>query len=165
VDQIYVSRDFGDKDLELLVERLKPCGEANDQDWQQAITVFDKKMRERFWLCIEAWLDIKTEPLEPLNGANPDRPIPKETLITTGFAIMALTCLLIETLQFFRAGEVPKKPHQSCRTRQTCAAAALSTRQAFISFLTECLSFGTPEADCGAIQKVRLTALEEKIGF
>jgi hypothetical protein len=77
VDQIYVSRDFGDKDLELLVERLKPCGEANDQDWQQAITVFDKKMRERFWLCIEAWLDIKTEPLEPLNGANPDRPIPK----------------------------------------------------------------------------------------
>jgi len=146
VDQIYVSRDFGDKDLEGLVERLKPGGEANDQDWQQAITVFDKRMHERFWLCIETLLDIKTEPLKPLNAANPDRPIPKETLITTGFAIMALRCLLIETLQFFRAGEGPKKPHQSCRTPENCAAAAPSTRQAFISFLTECLSFERPEA-------------------
>jgi len=129
MDQIHVSRDFGDKDLKGLVERLKSGGQVHDQDWQQAITVFDKRMRERFWLCIEASLDIKTEPLEPLNGANPDRLLPKETLITTGFAIMALCCLLIDTLQFFYAGEQAREPHQGCPTPQDCAAAAPSTRK------------------------------------
>jgi hypothetical protein len=90
MDQIHVSRDFGDKDLKGLVDRLKSGGQVHDQDWQQAITVFDKRMRERFWLCLEALLDIKTEPLEHLNGANPDRLLPKETLITTGGAFLRL---------------------------------------------------------------------------
>lgn len=86
-------------------------------------------MRERFFACIEALEALPTQEYIPVpDEPDPDRLLPQETP-TTGFAITALCCPLIETLQSFRTGIFA------------------STRQAFIAFLTECLAFTKPEPE------------------
>jgi hypothetical protein len=147
MDQIHICRDFGDKDWEVLRKRLGLGVQTNERDWQHAIDVFHRRMQERFFLCIKALEeDVKTKRVTPLNGADADRALSQGIVITTGFAIMALCCLLIDTLQFFRAGKPPRAQPQGCPRPEKCAGTFPGTGRAFVAFLTECLSFGKDEA-------------------
>src|SRR5438094_831656 len=59
-------------------------------DWKKAISAFERRMRSRF-----------IEPADALITEDS-----KRSLKTFGFAILAIDCLLIESLQAFREGEV-----------------------------------------------------------
>ncbi len=75
-------------------------GFSTKEEWQRAVTIFEDRLRGRFLRMIDL---IKDEPY-------------------AGFAVLALDCLLIETLQQFRMG-VPDSDRK--------------TRAYFVSFLTE----------------------------
>lgn len=69
--------------------------------------VFERRIRERFLSCIEALEKADSRArIEVQPGAPPDcSTLPKDDgrqIVVPGFAIMALCCLLIETLQSFR---------------------------------------------------------------
>src|SRR5579872_2065741 len=64
---------------------------VEEEAWTKAIDVFERRLRERFLRPIEIMLETDTSP----NGEAP---------IVPGFAIMALCCLLIDTLQSFYNG-------------------------------------------------------------
>jgi hypothetical protein len=78
-------------------KNLKEKLDSGDQSgWEQAIGIFERRIRERFLRCIEALIAADTKP---------DREPPEHSeseICTPGFAILALCCLLIETLQSFR---------------------------------------------------------------
>src|SRR5258708_6547179 len=58
-------------------------------------------MKERFFTCIDALVEADTKSdLKPLGS-------PSEPHCIPGFSIMALCCLLVETLQGFRTGASP----------------------------------------------------------
>ncbi len=83
-------------------EALCPGLHRNDEAaWTKAIDVFEKRMKQRFFSCIDALEKADTKPPDqnPSQAATDDDCVP-------GFAIVALCCLLIETLQRFRE-EVP----------------------------------------------------------
>jgi hypothetical protein len=149
VAQVQICRGFGDKDWEELSKRLVRGNviQGNENDWQRAVEIFERRMRERFFSSIDALEKISLQRYEVLGDeANPDRPLPDAGLTTPGFAIMALCCPLIDTLQFFRVGEAPLTQPQGCPRPEKCASAHPSTRQAFIAFLKECLSFSPDDA-------------------
>jgi len=78
---------------------LKEKLEENDDDaWIRAIGVFERRMRERFFSSIDALFAADTKPDMSPSSANHCIP---------GFAIMALCCLLIDTLQGFREKPTP----------------------------------------------------------
>jgi hypothetical protein len=113
-------------------EDLSPKLDANDEDaWKVGIAVFERRMRERFLSSIEALFASDTKPdLSLENAANAPQCIP-------GFAIMALCCLLIETVQGFRedspAAATPSGP---CPYPQgKCIEPPPGTNQLFIKFL------------------------------
>jgi len=60
-------------------------------DWERAISIFDKRIRDRFANAID-FLIADDEAVDDPNNRR------------WGFAILALDCLLIETLQAFRQG-------------------------------------------------------------
>jgi hypothetical protein len=76
---------------------LKKRLEDDDENaWSEAIGVFERRMRERFFSSIDALVVADTKP---------DLPTPTQGRIDPcipGFSIMALCCILIETLQGFR---------------------------------------------------------------
>ena len=75
-----------------------------DQDaWAEGIGVFERRMRERFFSSIDALFDADTKP------DLPSADLPNKKHCIPGFSIMALCCLLIETLQSFRE----EAPHRS----------------------------------------------------
>jgi len=78
---------------------------SNEEDWQKAIVIFEDRIRGRFLKFIDLIKDYEF----------------------SGFAVLALDCLLIETLQQFREGE-EKTPYSKAR-------------KYFVRFLTE-TSFG-----------------------
>lgn len=92
---------------------LTPESEMND--WQKAVEMFRKRV-DRF--------------IEPANALT--RSTDTKTIVFSGFAIMALDCLLIETLQSFRTG----------RTNPVRATDRQST-QMIVDFLTQRTSFKT----------------------
>ena len=64
--------------------------------WKEAIGVFERRITERFLSSIDALFAADTKPdLQSTNSTHTEHCIP-------GFSIMALCCLLIETLQGFR---------------------------------------------------------------
>ncbi len=73
------------------VKEWKEIDFSQEDGWKQAFTIFEDRIRGRF-------LDV-VENFERKNG--------------TGFAVMALDCLLIETLQQFREGEARTPDRQS----------------------------------------------------
>ena len=120
--------------------------QPNERDWERAVDIFERRMRERFFLCIKELENVRTRDHVPIpDKPNPDRPLPEESL-TTGFAIMALCCLLIDTMQFFRAGAPTWTPPEKCPRPEKCANPSLGTGKAFVRFLTECLSFEEKDA-------------------
>lgn len=101
--------------------KLRPRIEAGDAAaWACAVEVFERRMRERFLNPIE--LLIAQDPrarVDSIADAPPDcSTLPDDggTPVTVpGFAIMALCCLLIETVQSFRqAPEQPVKVSGPC---------------------------------------------------
>jgi hypothetical protein len=93
--------------------------------WEKAIGLFERRMRERFFRCIEALL--KT-----------DEAGTEDEMIRPGFSIMALCCLLVETLQSFYEGGRNRgtgvAPEQCTYPTGRCAKEPSTTR-AFKDFL------------------------------
>jgi hypothetical protein len=83
---------------------------ANEEAWKKAVEVFECRMQERFFRCIELLL----------NEGKTDLPENERTFLRSmvpGFAIMALCCILIETLQAFYEGHImtpPNVPDHQC---------------------------------------------------
>jgi len=92
---------------------------SDDQDaWHCAVEVFERRIHERFLSCIEALesTDSKSDISVPDGAAADCSTLPhKNEAVVPGFAIMALCCLLAETLQSFRCKqEIPHKPEARC---------------------------------------------------
>lgn len=142
MDQIQICRGFTDKQWEKLCpELIDSSGQLKfgEEAWKVAIDVFDRRMRERYLCCIDAleradsrapYIDTPAD--APIDGST----LPSEIATTPGFAIMALCCLLIETLQGFREGNASQTPPDNCPTPQKCAHKVSGTNKVFKKFLT-----------------------------
>ncbi|MDW8405320.1 hypothetical protein [Chloroflexus sp.] len=86
--------------------------QSDESDWRKATEMFRKRLG-RF-----------TEPVRALMGHKE-----KKVNLYSGFAIIALDCLLIETLQSFREGRSNPEGRRGRGSRQ-------STREMFVRFLT-----------------------------
>lgn len=98
---------FSSAEWKNLLERIG----QDDSAWEEAIGVFERRMKERFFSCIDALVGADTRP--DLKS----QPSSSEPHCIPGFSIMALCCLLVETLQGFRTGSSP------------------NTREMFVKFL------------------------------
>jgi hypothetical protein len=115
-------------------EKLSPrLGATDERAWGEAIGVFERRMRERFLSSIEALSAADTKPdFSSSDSATTAHCIP-------GFAIMAICCLFIETLQGFR--EAPSTmtdpaPVGPCTFPSGhCIKPPPGTNQQFIKFL------------------------------
>ncbi len=75
---------------------LRPHLDADDPAmWDKAIGVFERRIQERFLRCIDALLELD-------DARNQERN--QYPIVRPGFSIMALCCLLVETLQSFYEG-------------------------------------------------------------
>jgi hypothetical protein len=83
---------FTSTDWKNLVGRL----DHDETAWAEAIGVFERRMKERFFSCIDALVKADTKP----DLKSPDSQC--EAHCIPGFSIMALCCLLVETLQGFQ---------------------------------------------------------------
>jgi hypothetical protein len=71
---------------------LRPHLDAdNPTMWERAIGVFERRTKERFFRCIDELLKA-------------DEARTENEIIRPGFSVMALCCLLVETLQSFYEG-------------------------------------------------------------
>jgi hypothetical protein len=80
-------------------EELEPRLDHDEAAWGDAISVFERRMKERFFTCINALVRADTRPDLKRSGS-----LPKASRCIPGFSIVALCCLLIETLEGFREG-------------------------------------------------------------
>lgn len=109
-----ICRGFTDSQWQGLKKNLVKGGVAQDDaaSWDCAIKVFERRMRERFLSCIEALqrADSKKD-VEVADDAPPNcSTLPKDDddkTVVPGFAILALCCLLVETLASFRDAPAP----------------------------------------------------------
>lgn len=110
-EPVQICRGFTDEQWKALRKRL----DAGDESaWSCAIAVFERRIKERFFACIEALMNADSKlDVEVPPGAPPDcSTLPNDSgmqVVVPGFAILALCCLLAETLQGFRESP-PKKP-------------------------------------------------------
>lgn len=119
-NSIQICRGFTTIQWKKLHKRLIKADGTNSEDqsaWYRAIEVFERRIEERFLSCIEtleladAKLDIQTE-----DESSELAPLPQNKgAIVPGLAIMALCCLLGETLQSFR------QKTESSSHRATCS--------------------------------------------
>jgi hypothetical protein len=117
-----ICRGFTDDQWRGLKKRLIQNGLVQNDEaaWDCAIKVFEKRITERFLSCIEALQQADSRAdVEVLIGAPPDcSTLPKDPdgeVVVPGFAIMALCCLLIETLASFREAPAPAaQPGGAC---------------------------------------------------
>lgn len=94
--------------------------------------MFERRMRERFFSCIDALIAADTR----LGAASAESP--NTNHCTPGFSIMALCCLLCDSLQSFREEEAPITPQAGpCPFPSgACIKTTPSTNQQFRSFLS-----------------------------
>jgi len=120
---------FSKKKWEELSQTL---GANNEDSWGRAIDVFERRMRERFFSSIDALFAADTKP----DSSRLDSTTGEEC--TPGFAIMALCCLLIETIQGFRESPpaVTTVPGPCNFPSGPCIKPPSGTNQQFIKFLT-----------------------------
>jgi hypothetical protein len=89
----YLCLGFSTTDWKALAPRLNG---NNESAWGEAIGVFERRMRERYFSSIDALFAADTKAhRSSTNCKNGGHCVP-------GFSIMALCCLLIETVQRFR---------------------------------------------------------------
>jgi hypothetical protein len=113
-------------------EELSQTLGANDEDsWARAIGVFERRMRERFFSGIDALFAADTKP----DSSSSDSTSSEECI--PGFAIIALCCLLIETIQGFREDPpaVATVPGSCTYPSGLCIKPPPGTNQQFIRFL------------------------------
>jgi hypothetical protein len=105
---------------------------GNDENaWAEGIGVFERRIRERFLSSIDALFAADTKPdSSPSHSAGTENCIP-------GFAIIALCCSLIETLQRFREASPSLANSQGpCTFPQgPCIMPSTGTNQQFVKFL------------------------------
>jgi hypothetical protein len=111
-EPIQICRGFTDEQWKALRKRLI---ENDEEAWRCAVDVFERRIRERFLSCIEALAeaDSRSDVEVPAEAPADCSTLPEDNagrVVVPGFAIMALCCLLIETLQRFR--EAPERPAQ-----------------------------------------------------
>lgn len=112
-------------------EKLSQKLDGNDERaWVEAIEVLERRMNERFFSSIDALVAADTRPDAPSSDPSNTPPcIP-------GFSIMALCCLLIETLQGFQEGVVVPDPAGPCTfPTGPCIKPPPGTNQQFKNFL------------------------------
>jgi hypothetical protein len=105
-----ICRGFTDDQWRGLKKRLIQNGVVQNDEaaWDCAIKIFERRIKERFLSSIEALekADSKAADEEVAIDAPSDcSTLPKDSdtnIVVPGFAIMALCCLLIETLESFR---------------------------------------------------------------
>jgi hypothetical protein len=105
-----ICRGFTDtqwKELRKRLEQNKASGYDEDA-WHCAVEVFERRIRERFLSCIEALesADTKSDIKVNEKATGDCSTLPQDgdgDVVVPGFAIMGLCCLLIETLESFRA--------------------------------------------------------------
>jgi hypothetical protein len=105
---------------------LRPLLDGDDQTgWEKAVGVLERRMEERFFRCIDALLEKESA-------------CSNSEIIRPGFSIMALCCLLVETLQsFYEGGRQESRQvstQDSAYTNGPCTKAP-STARAFKDFL------------------------------
>jgi hypothetical protein len=115
-----ICRGFTDQQWRELEKRLTTSTEARHNEavdrtaWDCAITVFERRVKERFFSCIEALEEAdKRCDVEVASDAPADcstLPNDVSSVVVPGFAIVGLCCLLIETLASF--GETDGEPLQ-----------------------------------------------------
>jgi hypothetical protein len=143
-ESIQICRGFTVRQWNGLRDRLmKDKVLTNDEPaWQCAVDVFERRIRERFLSSIEALeeadsrSDIHVRDDEPADCSM----LPNDgrnRIVVPGFAIMALCCLLIETLQSFREAPIPTpSPSGQCTfPRGPCIRPYPSTTNRFKKFL------------------------------
>jgi hypothetical protein len=135
--------------------RLINADGANTDDqgaWHCAITVFERRIHERFLSCVEALetSDSKSHITVPEEAPADCSTLPqKDEAVIPGFAILALCCLLAETLQSFRSKtEMPKRQEVRCLYPDgpCISVPKTSTTDAFKAFLRR-PAFGGAFAD------------------
>lgn len=137
-------------------------------DWRCAVDVFERRIRERFLSCIEALqeadskLDVEVSDEAPANCST----LPEDdgaAVVVPGFSIMALCCLLVETLQSFRTASHPAATIDTTCTFPDgpCIRPESGTTVAFIIFLQR-PSFGNEFVD-HAVAKSFVTGVRNGI--
>ncbi len=96
---IEIAPNFSCDDWDRLKAKLDPRGDwdASPAEWKRAIEVVEGRIRTRF-----------------LDSADQ-----LQTVAYAGFAILALDCLLIETIQAFKNGKHAETPKESRRAYET----------------------------------------------
>lgn len=96
-------RGFTDEQWKKLKEQIDNGDQAA---WNRAIEVFERRIKERFIASIDALIDADSQ--QDVAGPSGEAPdwlaLPNDngrSVVVPGFAIMALCCLLAETLQSF----------------------------------------------------------------
>src|SRR5690348_8068518 len=106
-ETVQICRGFSVGQWNRLHKRLANRDGGNSEDekaWRCAIEVFERRIHERFLSCIEALesADSKSD-ISLADDAPADcSTLPRNEAVVPGFAILALCCLLAETLQSFR---------------------------------------------------------------
>jgi hypothetical protein len=114
---------------------LRPKLVAGDAGaWEKAIAVFQARIEERFFSCIEVL--IASDHVFRQTSAGQDEDLKaRELSAVPGFAIMALSCLLVETLQSFIEGKFVEVTAGQCGFPDSdCIKFAPSTSGAFKRF-------------------------------
>jgi hypothetical protein len=102
---VQLCRGFTDEQWNVMRPRLDQGCEAA---WACTIEVFERRVKQRYTSCIEALFDADSrEDVGITAAAPPDYlMLPQHrtgAAVVPGFAVMALCCLVIETLQGFSA--------------------------------------------------------------
>jgi hypothetical protein len=140
-DPTQICRGFTDEQWKVLRQRL--IAPIHDESaWCCAVEVFARRVRERFLFPIEALekadsqSDVEVPPGAPADCST----LPNDNgllVIVPGFAIMALCCLLIETLQSFRqaAESLPSAEGPCSYPAGQCIYPRRTTMERFQNFL------------------------------
>jgi len=97
-DAVEICRGYTQEQWKQLRRQLD---DSDDSAWERAVDVFERRIRERFLNCIEELIDGDSKAdAEPSDCSTNRNNIGR--IVVPGFAIMALCCLLAETLQSFR---------------------------------------------------------------
>lgn len=138
-----ICRGFSDvqwKQLRAALESEDAQSEDGKRFWNTAVEVFERRMRERFVNPIDV-LEQADSKLDIANSGNDDSfelpPAEASPVVVPGFAIVGLCCLLIDTLQSFRAKRPPQEvPAGPCPfPKDECIRPENPTTGAFLSFL------------------------------
>jgi hypothetical protein len=122
--------------------------DGDENAWPEAISVFERRIRERFFSSIDALVaaDSKPDIAFPTQGQSPCVP---------GFSIVALCCLLIDTLQGFRTRPTSVAPTGPCAfPNGPCVKQPVGTNEQFKLFLGR-PAFGGAFTDAAAQAFVR----------